>query len=171
MSERRIPAATVVFFDLVEGQVEDFEPVVEILRERLADRVGPDAVISLALREVAEALREVFEQDQHAPAAPAAPAKDPICDFSDLPVGGCGHCHPPEVDDEPDWGAGVAKTQRQARTPAWSAGAYGEEPDLPRTDASFATSCPGCGNEMVEGDRIYLVAGEWSCRDCAEAAR
>lgn len=36
--------------------------------------------------------------------------------------------------------------------------------------AQFDSRCPGCGDQIHEGDLIRLVDGEWLCETCAEDA-
>lgn len=36
--------------------------------------------------------------------------------------------------------------------------------------AGFDSRCPGCGEQIWEGDEIGLVDGEWVCETCTEDA-
>lgn len=40
----------------------------------------------------------------------------------------------------------------------------------PQTQAKFESDCIGCGNEIGQGDYIYLIDGEWVCEDCKQEA-
>lgn len=41
----------------------------------------------------------------------------------------------------------------------------GMEDDI-TINASFDSWCPGCGEEIEEGDMITLIEGEWVCQTC-----
>jgi hypothetical protein len=34
--------------------------------------------------------------------------------------------------------------------------------------AGFSGKCPGCGEQIAEGDAIGLVDGDWCCEDCVD---
>lgn len=40
----------------------------------------------------------------------------------------------------------------------------------PSSVASWPQKCPGCGEQITEGDEIGLIEGEWCCAYCVEAA-
>lgn len=34
--------------------------------------------------------------------------------------------------------------------------------------AHYSTKCPGCGEQIEEGDPIGLVDGDWCCEECVD---
>jgi hypothetical protein len=36
-------------------------------------------------------------------------------------------------------------------------------------EARYPKKCPGCGDQIDEGDDIGMVEGEWVCEDCVDA--
>lgn len=42
------------------------------------------------------------------------------------------------------------------------------EINRPHRAAQYPGKCPDCGNEIEEGDPIYLVDGDWLDEECAQ---
>lgn len=64
--------------------------------------------------------------------------------------------HVPQT-DEPTLGQLLAGSTRQEKR---------ELMGTPRTFATYGGKCPGCGEQIVEGDPIFLVEEEWVCESC-----
>lgn len=74
-----------------------------------------------------------------------------------LPKELCALCSAPEVKETTGWRWKPKGTPRVVE----------RKTTLPTTKAIYTGGCPGCGSPIFEGQRIYLVDGQWVDEACA----